>query len=169
MIAQKPEHIDFAKLKQQAQTQLSNLKKLIELMQVDIARLEKVPVRPNIQDQELAYLKLEIENHRNNLEIKTKAIEEYNQRCIEMEAIRTMELNDFQANWPQVFAKALQFKTDKELPRELTSHLDEVLSLNTDKFNLDQKIDYYLALKKEVQMCQNWKDFNKKESKLITL
>lgn len=141
------------------------LTELIALMQADIEKKSKLT--DNESRQEVAYLNIELLSHKTNLETKKKALAEYDRICSNEEKIKEMEQKDFHANWPDVFMKALQFKDDTSLPLELLNHLREVLSLKTDHFDLEQKVAYFLALKKEVQMCQNWKEFNKKQNVLI--
>lgn len=155
MIAQKPKPINFQKLKTDLQNCIGNLENLSDLLKQDIERLENKAELSNDEKKELCFYKDELFTVNNRLDANRLLVNEYELRCNEEEEREKAEKKDYITCSFQILKKAHDLKENKRVPIELRNHLKQVLSQQTGSFNLDQKIAFHLALKKEVELCNN--------------
>jgi hypothetical protein len=156
MIATKPQLINFTKLTNDCKTVIGNFKMIIELTKKDIDSLK---AKQNLNDKErkeLSMLLIDQVHISNELEAKQLLYNEYILRCNELEQIEKEEKADYITCKAIILKQAYQYRDNQKILPELRNHLKEVLKQPQKHFNLDQKIAFHLALKKEVELCKNY-------------
>jgi hypothetical protein len=159
---EKPEEINFKLLKQNAEDIIIHLENLIASTIKQINKKVLKPLKTERETDEIMAMKIDLINMQQSLEIKRAVFREYNLRCSEAEDRIKAEQDEFMANFDKVYGKAIEYSKNNALEKSLKEHLTNVLTLDASKFDAQKKITYYFSLKKEVQMCQTWMEFNKK-------
>ncbi len=162
MIVKKPRIINFSALKQSIKNEINALSVLREKTIENKTRLEKIENKSNKHQKELSFAILDLETIEQDLKIKKEVHQEYMERVAMQYLIDCRDKQDYIDNNESVLRAASIFKNDFSLPSELKNHLKEVLSVNTSTFDEEQKVAFYLALKKEVEICNNYKIYQKK-------
>ena len=101
--------------------------------------------------------KLAIINLDEEITIKKDLLKEYAWRVEEENLRDEQQIIDYHQNAKFILRKAQQYKSDfRRLPDEMRKHLKEVLKTNTSSFDFIQKVAFHLALRTEVEMCNNY-------------
>jgi hypothetical protein len=156
-----PPKVDLQKNCTDISVIIDNLKLALTGTQERIKEIEgnklKLIILGRSERTELAELKILAIELKKDIETKENLFEEYMHRCIELQEQETLEYKDYLKNGKTIKKQANNYKKDYSLPTEVRNHLKIVLKQDTTNFNTQQKVDYYLALKKEVLMCQQAK------------
>jgi len=160
MIVKKPRNIDFFALKVSMEKQIEALKKTKDNMLTEKTRLENIKKALKIEESDqLNWISLDLEKINADIKIKEEVLQEYLERTMMQVAIDKRDKQDWKQNNFSVIKAAKLIKNSLFVSKELKTHLKQVLSVNTSGFNEEQKIAWFLALKKEVEICHNyWKN-----------
>lgn len=161
MIVKKPRNIDFSAVKDNMEKQISLVQELIDLHNADISRLEEKPDKTTDDKRKLAAIKLGLQAYTEDLAIKKEVFQEYMERVAMQMIINERDRQDYIANFKTTLAAAKSLKNDIFLSAELKVHLKEVLTVDINRFTEAQKISWHLALKKEVEICRNYRKSNR--------
>jgi hypothetical protein len=170
MEIKKPDLIDFEKLKSdcykfihESENERSSIIRLINIKaeEREQAIKDKKRVKENELTIELSDLNRALIEADKALEMQNKQLKEYELRCLDLDEIKEIEYNDFIKNFDSVFTEANIHSKNDKIPQNLRDHLMNVLNLEVSKFDKDQKVAYFLSLKTEVKMCQNYLDSTK--------
>jgi hypothetical protein len=156
ILSKKPPLIDFAKLSSDCQNIIIGVEKLIDLTKSDIFMLENKIDLSIDEKKKLEILRIDAIYLASELEAKQQLYNEYLFRCEEQAEREIAELGDYTKNSYKVKMMANGFRNDGRLPVELRDHLKLVLNADNPKFDQRQKISFHLALKKEVELCNNY-------------
>jgi len=157
MIVKKPRNIDFLATKVSLEKQieaLMNLQKGLLNEELELKAISKLNKQQLIQ---LSYVQLDLETITADIKIKQEVFQEYLERTMMQAQIDKMNAEDYKRNNQAVINAAKMLKSDFSVSKELKNHLKEVLSVDTTKFNTEQKISFFLALKKEVEICRTYR------------
>lgn len=162
MLTQKPKQVDFDKLSKIMDGQAKNMMSVILNLEKDIKILEDKEEKPGLTDEEKEMLELfryDLAENKIAYEVKANAYQRYLVRVEEQKIRQQQELKDFVENAKKVFEKATIYSRNYRLPQNLRDHLNEILKQNimfVNNIPLPARVDYYLALKKEVEICSNY-------------
>ena len=157
MIVKKPRNVDFNAIIISMQKQVDAIKLLHNKALENKLRLEKIENRNSKNERALSYATLDLEMFAADLKIKTAVYEEFMERTAMQLTIDKREKDDYQANNKMINIAANKLVNDFGVSEALRKHLGEVLKVNSSNFTEDQHIAWYLALKKEVELCKNYK------------
>jgi hypothetical protein len=170
MQLQKPQKIDFNKLREELKNEINLLESFIVLKVEEVNKLidnkSKLIIPDNLgtnqKEQEIIDKKLGIQELVKELDIKKQVLYEYELRCLEQENKEVSDHDDFTKNFDKVYKKAVEYSQNKDLLPDLKRHLSFVLSIDTSRFDTERKITWYLSLKTEIKMCENYFNFKNK-------
>jgi hypothetical protein len=169
-----PKTINFKALADQVKTEIQLLENFIVLKAEEVNMLideksklviltsvsdSKQALSKNQKEQQIIEKKLGIQELMTELEIKKQALYEYEIRALEYEEKLRYDHLDFIKNFDSVYQKAVEYSQSKELLPDLKKHLNFVLSVDTKRFDTERKITWYLSLKTEIKMCENYFNF----------
>ena len=139
MIAEKPKLFDFQKTYNRLESQLTELNTML-----------KENKRQTAEERFLA-IKLETE-----IEIKNDLMEEYKRRIEENNVREKQESLLFDKERKIVYKRASDLKRNLRLSPMLKRHLSEILKSKSKNMEGKEEIAYFLALRKEVVMCNEY-------------
>ena len=139
MIAEKPKLFDFQKTYNRLESQLTELNTML-----------KENKRQTAEERFLA-IKLETE-----IEIKNDLMEEYKRRIEENNVREKQESLLFDKERKIVYKRASDLKRNLRLSPMLKRHLSEILKSKSENMERKEEIAYFLALRKEVVMCNEY-------------
>lgn len=139
-----PKDIDFQKLTTRLQSQIDALKLYVKRLQEE--------------DEQNPETKIAIPELLNEIDVKEDLLKEYKTFVKQGNKQYEKEIADYKENFKTILKQAKSFKRDYSIPKQLRDHLKEVLMTNFKALKgLNEKVTYFLALKKEVKMCVNYK------------
>ena len=162
MIVKKPRNINFLAVKISLEKQIKALQNLQQNMYKEKETLQSLKKRDISQDNQLNYIALDIEAINSEIKIKPEVYQEYLERVVMQAQIDQMNVEDYKKNNKEVLKIAHKLKSDMFISKELKDHLKEVLSVDTSNFTGEQKVQFYLALKKEVEVCRTYRKNSRK-------
>lgn len=152
-----PKKIDFNLLKQEAETQIGELEKLIEETQNEIKELSAKEELTADERKFLNFIKNEVIEHGKSLRAKKMLYDEYLICSQEQEILDQRERIECRKNFKFVYRQALKLKKDFDILPALRAHLSKVLKEYKDSFSPEEKTLYYMSLKREVKICTEYK------------
>lgn len=152
-----PPPINFKKLTQDIEKQIEALTNLIKSLEEDKQTLIEKDKLTKDEKQYYDFLVAEIIDKKQALEAKQNVYNEYLLRVKEVNIAQKAEKEDYNKNFKKVYRQALNLKKDIIIAPELRQHLGKVLKNYNKNFDQEQKILFYLALKKEVNLCLNFR------------
>lgn len=158
MIAKKPDIIDFTALKNALQSVIHDIQKYLNNINPEIIRLEKLTYRTFKEENDLVWLKIEQNKLNNQLQAKQNLLNEYSFICDNYQLSIEADYKDYTENFKKVRTQAFVCLASDKVPFHLRNHLKQVVKQSISGFSTDQKVAYYLALKKEVEVCKKYLD-----------
>jgi soluble cytochrome b562 len=170
MKLEKPKKIDFIKLCEELKNEINLIESFIVLKVEEVNKpietKSKLIIPGNIgtnqNEQEIIDKKLGIQELVKELDIKKQVLYEYELRCLEQENKEASDHDDFTKNFDEVYKKAVEYSQNKDLIPDLKRHLSFVLSIDIARFDTERKITWYLSLKTEIKICENYFNFKNK-------
>lgn len=165
MITQKPKEVNFDALSKIMDEYSKGMMKIIIQLEKDIKELQGKENLTSDEIKELEYAKLDLSEMKIAYDTKSIAFQRYLVRVYETDMRKNAELEDFLKNHKAIAQKAISYSKHFRLPNNMKNHLKEILQQNiifANNVPLQARVDYYLALKREIEICENFLSVGKR-------
>lgn len=152
-----PKKVDFSHLYTNLELHLSGIKDYEKSLSIELDELLLKNEQTKEGLQELAALKVVIAETQVEIDSKQRLLDEYKARLYSETRDNKLEKKEVREKFADVYNKAYGYKKDFRLPKQIREHLNEMLNFDFKKLNEEQMVTYYLMLKSEIKMIENYK------------
>ena len=155
-MTKRPQRVDFKHNYEKMQKHLQVLNDLLIETRKRNEELEKVINKDYVEIKEQKKNIIFISEMKDDIKVKAELLEQYKMRHLTYLEQKKAEFTEYKKYYVKTRQVALDFIKNIRLPKNIRTNLRSILNTEIKMYNEDEKIAYFLVLKKEVEMCRNY-------------